>query len=823
MLPMAEETFATFVNVILPLHLQQVYTYRVPVEWEQEIAIGKRVAIQFGAKKVYSGLIYQIHHQPPKGYEAKYIYSVLDDVPIVEPKHFLFWEWVSKYYLCSLGEVMNAALPAALKLESETRIIANPSFLLDQTVLDDKEYLVYEALELKHELTLAEIAEIIQLKNVFPLLKSMVKKEMILIKEDLEERYKEKKITCVKLASVYEDESKLEELFAQLEKQEKQLNYLLAYIHLKAQETDIDKALLMKTCNGTAAPLNTLIKKGIFETYQISVDRIQIAATPLQEFELNPDQELALEQVKQQWQDKDIVLLQGITGSGKTHVYVRLIQEQILLGKQVLFLLPEIALTSQIVKRIRKFFGEACIAYHSKFNDQERVEIFHKIKEGKYQVIIGARSAVFLPFKDLGLCIVDEEHEGSYKQHEPAPRYHARDAAMMLAKLNNCKTILGSATPSLEVYYMAQQQKYGWVKMDKRYHEVALPAIETANIAEERRIKSMVKEDIGLQLHLAIEAALAKNEQVILFQNRRGYAPFLSCNDCEWIPTCKNCDISLTYHKYIDSLKCHYCGFTQQVPKTCAACSSTKLTLKGVGTEKVEDELNELYPLARVARLDLDAARTKHGHEEIIRNFEERQFDILVGTQMLSKGLDFEHVSLVGVINADSLLSFPDFRAHERAIQLLMQVGGRAGRKHQQGRVIIQTSMPNHFVLQALLMNQYEALLERELEERQKFAYPPFYRLIKVVLKHKDYKITEQAALRLKYLMQGNVKATLLGPESPYVSKIRNFYIKEILVKVSRQNPDLESIKSAIRKSFLELSTDKIFRSVIVFADVDPS
>ncbi|OYU95283.1 MAG: primosomal protein N' [Bacteroidetes bacterium B1(2017)] len=819
---MQEENFATFVNVILPLHLQQVYTYRVPAEWEQEIAIGKRVAIQFGAKKVYSALIYQIHHQPPKNYEAKYIYSVLDESPVVDAQNFLFWDWISKYYLCSLGDVMQAALPAALKLESATRVIANPSFELNQTVLDDKEYLVYEALEIRHELTLEEIAEIIQLKNVFPLLKSMVKKEMILIKEELEERYKEKKLTCLKLATQFDDEAALEALFAVLERNEKQLNILMAYLHLKQHETDIDRALLLKTCNGTTAPLNTLIKKGIFETYQISIDRIQIAATPLQKFELNEAQELALTQIKNQWEEKEIVLLQGVTGSGKTHVYVRLIQEQMALGKQVLFLLPEIALTSQIVKRIRKFFGEACISYHSKFNDQEKVEIWHKVKEGKYQIVIGARSAVFLPFANLGLCIVDEEHEGSYKQQDPAPRYHARDAAMMLAKLNHCKTILGSATPSLEVHFMAQQNKYGWVKMDNRFFDVAMPAIETANIAEERRVKTMVKEDISFQLSQGIEQALANNEQVILFQNRRGYAPFLSCNTCEWVPKCQNCDISLTYHKYIDSLKCHYCGYTAQQPKTCGACGSTHLSLKGVGTEKVEDELNELYPLARIARLDLDAAKTKNGHEEIIRSFEEQQFDILVGTQMLSKGLDFEHVSLVGVINADSLLSFPDFRAHERAMQLLMQVSGRAGRKHKQGKVIIQTSMPNHFVLQALLNKQYEALMERELEERQKFAYPPFFRIIKVVLKHKDFKVVEQAALRLKYLMQGNVKATMLGPESPYVSKIRNFYIKEILVKISRTNPELESIKQAIKKAMADLGQEKVFRSVIVFADVDP-
>jgi primosomal protein N' (replication factor Y) len=819
-----EDQFATFINVILPLNLQQVYTYRVPKEWESEIEIGKRVAIQFGAKKVYAALIYQIHHQPPKTYEAKYIYSVIDETPIIEPKHFLFWEWISKYYLCSLGDVMQVALPAAFKLESETSIVANPSFELQDTVLDDKEYLVYEALELRHELSLADISEILQLKNVFPILKSMVKKGVILLKEELEEKYKERKLTCIQLAAAFKSDEALKDLFDSIGKSEKQLNILMAYLHLKQinPQQDIDKALLVKTCNGTLAPLATLIKKGVFETYQISVDRLQINATPVQTFELNDAQEIALQAIQKSWETKDIVLLQGVTGSGKTHVYVRLIQEQLALGKQVLFLLPEIALTSQIIKRIRKFFGEACISYHSKYNDQERVEIWQGVKEAKYQVIIGARSSIFLPFRDLGLIIVDEEHEGSYKQQDPAPRYHARDASLVLAHLHGCKTILGSATPSLEVYYQALQGKYGKVMLDARFHDIAMPLIETANIAEERRVKSMLSEDIGKQLFEAITVALNRNEQVILFQNRRGYAPFLSCNTCEWTPKCQHCDISLTYHKYIDSLKCHYCGYTQQQPTSCHACGSKHLTLKGVGTEKVEDELKVLFPTARIARLDLDAAKTKHGHEEIIRSFEEKQFEILVGTQMLSKGLDFEHVSLVGVINADSLLSFPDFRAHEKALQLLMQVGGRAGRKHSRGNVVIQTSMPNHFVLQVLQQNKYETLVERELEERQKFAYPPFYRLIKLVLKHRDYKTVEQAALRLKYLLNGEISAQILGPESPHVSRIRNFYIKEILIKINRNNPDLEAVKKTIRNKMNALGEEKVFRSVIVYADVDP-
>ncbi len=816
------ENFAVFVNVIIPLHINQLYTYRVPKEWEAEVAIGKRVAVQFGSKKVYSALVQSIHHQPPLKYEAKYIYSVLDDAPIIEPIHLKFWDWISRYYLCGLGDVMNSALPAGLKLESETRLVAHPMYEPGSVVLDDREYLIWEAIEIRHELSLQEVSEIVQLKNVFPLLKSMVLKGVLLIKEELEERYKEKVLTCVRLGSIYLQEEAMEALFKKLEKQEKQLNILLAYLHLQPNHQHIDKALLIKTANGTVAPLQGLIKKGVFETYTIAVDRIKIEATPKEDFILNPDQEEALQKIKTGFETQEILLLQGVTGSGKTHVYVKLIEEILAQDKQVLFLLPEIALTSQIVNRVRKYFGDLCISYHSKYGDNEKVEVWQQVKTGKYKIIIGARSALFLPFQNLGLVIVDEEHDSSYKQHDPAPRYHARDAAMMLARLWNCKTILGSATPAFETIYQAQQGKYAYVVMDKRYGEVAMPLIETCNVAEEKRVKTMVQEDFTSTLFAAIKEALEKEEQVILFQNRRGYAPLLTCNVCSWIPKCKNCDISLTYHKFIDSLKCHYCGFTQKLPKTCHACGSPQLTLKGVGTEKIEDELKVLFPLARVARLDLDAVKTKYGHEQIIKSFEARQFDILVGTQMLSKGLDFEHVSLVGVINADLLLAFPDFRAHERAYQLLLQVSGRAGRKHQQGRVIIQSSTPNHFVLQAVLLHQYEALLERELDERQKFAYPPYFRLIKMVLKHKDYKTVEQAANQLKNLLMYQSQIILLGPESPHVGRIRNQYLKEILIKINRKNPELELIKQHIKKSMEKLNEDKTFRSVYVYADVDP-
>ncbi len=819
---MSEENFAVFIDVMLPLHLDALFTYRVPREWEPEIAIGKRVAIQFGSRKIYSALIAKIHHSPPRGYEAKYIYSVLDDKPLLHPIHFQFWEWMSQYYLCSLGDVMQAALPAGLKLESATRIEANEEFNPNAVELDQKEFLIWEALEVQAELTLADVSEIVHLKNVFPLIKSMVSKGMIRIREELQGKYKPKTITCFALNPIYDKEKDLAALFDTLEKKPKQLQILMSYLHLKQLNELTDRSSILKFGGNAASSLQTLIKNEVLQPFEINIDRLQMELLPKESFSLNPNQEEAYLALKQSFEEKEVALLQGVTGSGKTHVYVKLIEEALANGKQVLYLLPEIALTSQIIKRINKYFGEHCIAYHSKFNDQERVEIWNKVNDAQYRVVIGARSSIFLPFQELGLVIVDEEHESSYKQQEPAPRYHARDAAMMLAKIHGCKTLLGSATPSMEVYYMAKTGKYGWVIMDKRYHDVALPKIETSDLGEERRTKKMMKEDIGFALHQAIEETLQNNEQIILFQNRRGYAPFLSCNKCEWVPKCKNCDISLTYHKYIDSLKCHYCGYTAAIPNSCHTCGSPHMSLKGTGTEKVEDELGELYPKTRVARLDLDAAKTKHGHEEIIKSFENRQFDILVGTQMLSKGLDFEHVNLVGIINADALLQFPDFRAHERAMQLLMQVSGRAGRKHKQGKVIVQTTLPNHYVLQLLKQHQYLPLLEKEMEDREKFAYPPFFRLIKLVVKHREYNMTEYAANKLRNLLEPNLQAMMMGPASPYVSKIRNYYIKEILIKINRQSNNLLQSKTLIKSALKQLYEDKSLRGLIAFADVDP-
>jgi primosomal protein N' (replication factor Y) len=814
-------SLATFVNVILPLSLPRLYTYRVPQEMEGSIAIGKRVAVQFGKRKVYAALVHSISDKPPLDYQAKYLLDILDDTELISPQLMKFWEWMSSYYMCALGDVMSAALPISFRLESTTKIQLNTGTDLTQLELSDKEYLIIEALTVQEELNMDELSEIVQQKNIFPLLKSLYLKEAILLTEELKEIYKPKTTTCISLTEFYQNEHNLEVLFEQLAKQPKQTDALLGYLQLKREDNHIEKSELIKKSGVSDSSLKTLIKNNIFTEYKMPVDRLRSELITQQTFTLNPGQEQALSEIQQHFETKDVVLVHGVTSSGKTHVYVKLIEDVITQGKQILFLLPEIALTSQIVSRVQKYFGNKAVAFHSKYSQNERVELWQKIKSGEVQIIIGARSAVFLPFHQLGLIIVDEEHESSYKQHEPAPRYNARDASIMLAHIWQCKTVLGSATPSFESYYNAKTERYGLVNMKQRYGEVAMPTIVTANIAEETRVKTM-KGHFTSVLFDEINRALNDHEQVILFQNRRGYAPILECQSCHWMPKCTNCDINLTYHKYIDSLKCHYCGYTQKVPKSCHACGSHLLDLKGLGTEKVEDELNIYFPNARVARLDLEATKTKFGHEQIIRSFENYEADILVGTQMISKGLDFEKVSVVGIINADQLLFFPDFRANERAYQMLTQVSGRAGRKNKQGKVIIQTGVPNHHVIQEVIHQYYESLYANELEERKSFLYPPFHRLIKIVVKNKDYKTTHEAAQHLRDLLYKRLGENIIGPESPFVSRIRNQYIKEMLIKVERNATYLPELKRFIREQIFKTQSTDAYKRVIIFADVDP-
>ncbi len=817
-----EDALATFAEVVLPLHIQRTYTYRIPLAFEKTVQPGMRVAVQFGAKKIYSGIIQTVHHRPPTGYEAKYILSFIDDAPILGPQQLKFWDWVASYYCAYLGDVMQLALPAALKLESETTVCLAEDFEELAVELDDREYLIIEALQLRKALRIQEIEAILQLKNTLPFLKSLVSKSAIVLKENLEEKYKEKKITCIRIAEQYKTEAAMQDVFTRLEKKEKQLAVWMCCFQLQQQMQHIPKKTILQKTGVSEASLQTMYKHGYLETYQLTIDRIQLESMPPQEFTLNEIQTVAFNNIEALFQIKDVVLLHGITSSGKTHVYVKLIEAQIKAGKQVLMLLPEIALTAQIIQRLKKYFGNTCMAFHSKFSDAERVEIWNKVNKKEVQLIIGARSALFLPFQDLGLVIVDEEHESSYKQQDPAPRYHARESAIVLAKMMGAKVILGSATPSVESYTNALNGKYGLVEMHQRFGEIPQPEMILANLAEEGRTKTLVGNYFSSTLVNAIQTALNNQEQIILFQNRRGYAPILECETCKWIPKCINCDISLTYHKYNQSLSCHYCGYQIQHPSNCHACNSSFLNLKGFGTEKLEDEIGILFPEARIARLDFDTTRTKHGHEKIIQDFEAHAADILIGTQMLSKGLDFEKVSLVGVVNADQLLFFPDFRAHERAFQLIAQVAGRAGRKHKQGKVIVQTANPTYPIIQYILNSDYKGLYAYDLLERKKFGYPPEKRIIKLSIKHKDLKIAKEASWQLKLQLGTLFKDQILGPEAPFVSKIRNYYIREILLKIDRDNKQLAYLKQGILFHIQQLNKHPHYKSVWVSIDVDP-
>ncbi|MBL7882469.1 MAG: primosomal protein N', partial [Bacteroidia bacterium] len=743
-----------FVDVILPLSVPNLYTYRVPFDWNDSIFIGQRVVVQFGKGKLYSALVRRVHEEPPKQYAAKYIESILDTSPIVNEKQFALWEWMCNYYMCTIGEVMVAALPGGLRLSSETKIILNSEYKakLQQQGITDKEYLIIDALELREVLSLTDIAEIAEQKTVYPIIKSLIEKGIVLIQEELKEKFKPKIETFVVLADELEEENKLKLVFDTLEKKAgKQLDVLMAYIKLSEryskQKKEVKRKDLIKLVEGSESAIKSLAKKNIFHLYEHEVGRLSPFETENKVSDLNELQQQTFNSIKTQFgidkkllnkeTTKDVVLLHGVTSSGKTEIYVKLIEETLAEGKQVLYLLPEIALTTQIINRLKKYFGEVVGVYHSKFNENERVEIWNNVLNSEviskedvathqHRLIIGARSALFLPFSNIGLVIVDEEHDTSFKQYDPAPRYNARDAAIYLAHIHKAKTLLGSATPSLESYFNAQEGKYGFAEMKQRFGDIQMPEIIIADVKEASK-KKMMKSHFSPVLLDHITMALQNKEQVILFQNRRGFAPQLECDTCAWVPQCNNCDVSLTYHKHIHQLRCHYCGYSTKPPDKCAACGDTNVKMKGFGTEKIEEELAIFYPTAKVARMDLDTTRSKFAHQHIIQNFEEGNVDILVGTQMVTKGLDFDNVSMVGILNADSMLNFPDFRSFERSYQLMAQVSGRAGRKNKRGKVIIQTYNPDHSIIQNVLNNDYLTMYTNQLLDRKNFNYPPYY------------------------------------------------------------------------------------------------
>jgi primosomal protein N' (replication factor Y) len=813
-----------FVEVILPLAIAKNYTYRVPFELNKLIAIGKRVVVQFGKTKLYTAIVAAITENPPEKYEAKYLLEILDDRAVVTERQLHFWKWLGEYYMCYDGEVMNAALPSALKLASETKIVLNKEFEYDKATLHDKEFLIVEALEIQPELTISDIAKLLSQKTVMPILKALFEKNIINISEEVSDRYKPRKRTFLTLNPAYQGQDNLKELFGILEKRApKQADAVLAYIKLARHQKTISKNDLIEESGAGAASIASLIEKEIFIAEEKNVSRLYFEEQDLDaNFELSTQQQEILSSIKQQFIEKDVMLLHGVTSSGKTQIYIRLIEQMIAQGKQVLYLLPEIALTTHIIERLRQYFGTSIGVYHSRFNDNERVEVWQKVLNNEYKVVLGARSSVFLPFVDLGLIVVDEEHETSYKQFDPAPRYNARDAAIFLANMHQGKVLLGSATPSFESYFNARTNKYGFAELTERYGGVELPIIEVVSIAEETR-KKTIQSHFTSVLMADIQTALANKEQVILFQNRRGYAPVLLCKICAYTPKCINCDVSLTYHKHSGKLHCHYCGYREDTPSICPACGSTHLEYRGFGTEKVEDELSLLIPEARITRMDLDTTRSKNSLQNILNDLEEKKIDILVGTQMVAKGLDFADVTVIGIINADSLLKYPDYRANERSYQMLAQVSGRAGRRGKQGKVVIQTYDPTHRVIKQVIENNYHDLYFTEMEERRAFHYPPFYRIINLDIKHKNPDMLYNQAIYLgKELRNHFGEERVMGPQVPLISRIRNYYIQSIMLKFEKDGVSINKVKTTIRDIITQFQTTQLSKGSIVQPDVDP-
>lgn len=779
-----------------------------------------RVAVSFGNTKMYTALVFKVHQNKPELYEAIEILQILDEKPIVTEVQLQNWQWISSYYMCSLGDVYRAALPSAFLLESETIVLKNETFT-EENNLNDDEFLIFEALQHQSQLTIHQVVDILGKKKVLPIINELIQKKAVSIKEEIYEQYKPKMVKYVRLKANYTSNEALQNLLQELNRAKKQREAVLGYFQLNADKKPIKAKDLETKIGVSTAVIKALADKEIFELYEIQTDRIHFEGSTNDLKNLNDFQETALAEIKSSFQEKEVVLLHGITSSGKTEVYTKLIEDNLNSGKQILFLLPEIALTTQIITRLEAYFGNQISVFHSKYSMNERVEVWNNVLENKSkaQIILGARSSVFLPFSNLGLIIVDEEHETSYKQFEPSPRYHARDTAIVLAHQHKAKILLGSATPSIESYFNTQKGKYGLVELNRRFGNVQLPKIELIDIKEKQHKKKM-NGHFSDRLILLITEALENKEQVILFQNRRGFSPVVECTTCGVAPQCPNCDVSLTYHKYKNELKCHYCNYQRAMPNNCAACGSNTLDTKGFGTEQIELELKEIFPNHTIGRMDLDTTRAKHGYQKIIGAFEAQEIDILVGTQMLSKGLDFENVSLVGILNADNMLNFPDFRAHERSYDMMVQVSGRAGRSKKQGNVAIQTYNPYHQILQQVSTTNYAEMYKEQLQERWQYHYPPYYRLIKITLKHKDYIKVDSGINWLARALQNVFREHVLGPTAPVVSRVRNQYIKNITIKIPpKQN--LAETKKHIEKIKNTFQSVKEFRPIRFIVDVD--
>ena len=814
-----------YVDVILPLPLPGYFTYALPGGFNEDIQPGCRVIVPFGRKKYYTAIVYNIHYCAPTEYEVKEVSTILDVKPLLLPMQFKFWQWIAEYYLCTQGDVYKAALPSGLKLESETIVEYNPDFEATAP-LPAKEQQILDLLSNETTQSVTKLEKESGINNILTIIKQLLDKEAIFVKEEMKRTYKPRLEARVRFCGEV-NEKQLNILLDMLARAPKQQDLLMKYLSMsgvlsKGVIREVTKRELLESANATAAALNGLVDKKILNVYYHEVGRLDdVVNTDLTINALNAAQESAFHQINDCFQSKNVCLLHGVTSSGKTEVYIHLIDEMLRQGKQVLYLLPEIALTTQITERLKRAFGSRLGVYHSKFPDAERVEIWQKqLSEQSYDIILGVRSSVFLPFKNLGLILIDEEHENTYKQQDPAPRYHARSAAIVLAGMVGAKVLLGTATPSIESWFNATTGKYGLVELKERYKEIKLPEIIPVDIKELHRKKRMVGQFSPMLLE-NIRESLERKEQVILFQNRRGFAPMIECRTCGWVPKCKNCDVSLTYHKGINQLTCHYCGYTYVLPRSCPACEGTEIVNRGFGTEKVEDDIKAIFPEASVARMDLDTTRTRTAYEKIIMDFEQGKTDILIGTQMVSKGLDFDHVSVVGILNADTMLNYPDFRAYERAFQLMAQVSGRAGRKNKQGKVILQTRSIDHPIIHQVMTNDYEEMVAAQLGERKMFHYPPFYRLIYVYLKHRDEAQLDIMANTMATKLKSVFSTRVLGPDKPPVARIQTLFIKKIVIKIEN-NASMSRARELLLDIKKEMLEDPSFKSLIVYYDVDP-
>jgi len=809
-----------YIRVVIPLALPKTYTYSVPQDVSDKIQFGIRVEVPL-RNKFYSGLIIECLSDNFKPeYRTKSILSIIDEIPIIDKKHLKLWQWISQYYISTVGQVMNVALPSGLKMSSETKLGLANNDEVDHTELSDEEYLVYEALRIQNELNLKEIREILGKKTVYPIIHSLLDKQMINIREELLKNYKPKTVKYLELTEEHLADEDLVIALELTKRSKHQTNAILAYVQLKNTQNEISKPSLKELAQVDSSVIKKLVEKGIFNEYEKTISRLIPFATVKQKLpELSEGQKYAIQQINEVFKHKKHVLLHGVTGSGKTRIYQEFIKDITNEGGQVLFLVPEIGLTTQLINRLAAVFGKDVYIFHSKLNQNERVEIWNAVKNGK-PIILAARSGIFLPFQNLKLIIVDEEHDSSYKQQNPSPRYNARDVAAFIAATSDVKVIFGSATPSLESYYNSLIGKYGYVKLEQRFGNVSLPEINIVDM----RIKSMLlpnNSKYSVALVSLVQNTLNNEEQVLLFQNRRGYSPTIVCNTCGWHSQCTNCDVSMTYHKYHNELKCHYCGYRENVPEHCPRCGASGLVFLGYGTEKIEAELKNIFPDSKVKRMDMDTVRTKNDIERIMAEFEAKKIDILVGTQMITKGLDFDHIGLVGVIDFDRLTQFPDFRANERAFQLVLQVGGRAGRRQKQGMVIIQTHNPNHPLIADIVKTDYHTFIERELKERQLFNYPPFIRLIEIIVMHKKPDKCHQGAHQMANLLKARLLKRVIGPAVPGISRVRGFYQYRILIKLEKANINVTEVKNYIQECKDNVLKVDGLKSLRIKIDVD--